>query len=62
MWAGMAPSRADGAAGEPGPVAWLTGSETSGPVDCRGGWEMVVLGAKQGFLKEVEMGEGGSVM
>ena len=46
MWAGMASSRAEGAAGEAGPVAWPAGSETSGPVDSwGGGWEMVVLGA-----------------
>ena len=52
MWAGMASSGAGGAAGEVGPVAWSAGSETSGHVDSwGGGWEMVALGAKQGFFK-----------
>ena len=52
MWAGMASSTAEGAAGETGPVAWPAASETSGPVDSwGGGWEMVALGAKWGFFK-----------
>ena len=50
MWAGMASSGAEGAAGEAGPVAWPAGSETSGPVDSwGGGWEMVTLGQNEAF-------------
>ena len=52
MWAGMASSEAERAAGEAGPVAWPAASETSGPVDSwGGGWEIVMLGAWWGFLE-----------
>ena len=52
MWAGMAFSKAERAAGEAGPVAWSAGLETSGPVDSQGGgWVVVVLGAWWGFLE-----------